>query len=137
MKGVIAWIVAAGAGIVPPILAISLWRSIEGDLPFRIVTNTGFDAFQISIVPILAGLGLVTLIVEGLGYTLRGASFGLGAIMLTFLGLKRVLWSYMTSRFRQFWMWARRYCCSAFLLALLYLRGCAASARDYLNKKPA
>lgn len=88
MKGVIAWIVAAGAGIVPPILAISLWRSIEGDLPFRIVTNTGFDAFQISIVPILAGLGLVTLIVEGLGYTLRRASFGLGAIILTFLGLE-------------------------------------------------
>ena len=87
MKGVIAWIVAAGAGIVPPILAISLWRSVEGDLPFRIVTNTGFDAFQISIVPILAGLGLVALIVEGLGYTLRRASFGLGAIMLTFLGL--------------------------------------------------
>ncbi len=81
------WLIASLFGAAFPVLAASALRTATRNVEFRIVTDAGFDVFQVSVAPVLAGLLACAALWEAMGRSpgVIGYSAAAAAIAFAFL----------------------------------------------------
>lgn len=85
---IVGWLIASGVGALFPILAASAIRTVTRSADFRIVTDTGFDLFQVSVAPVIAALIFCALLWEVAGRGASAIGYAAAASALAFVFLE-------------------------------------------------